>query len=47
MIKLFKNINFKEWLMILICLILVFIQVWLELKMPYYMSKITVLLQGE
>ena len=47
MMKLFKNINFKEWLMILICLILVFIQVWLELKMPDYMSQITVLLQGE
>ena len=47
MIKLFKNINFKEWLMILFCLILVFIQVWLELKMPDYMSQITVLLQGE
>lgn len=47
MIKLFKNINFKEWIMILFCLILVFIQVWLELKMPDYMSQITVLLQGE
>ena len=47
MIKLFKNINFKEWLMILICLILVFIQVWLELKMPDYMSQITVLVQTE
>ena len=47
MIKLFKNINLKEWIMILICLILVFIQVWLELKMPDYMSQITILLQGE
>ena len=47
MIKLFKNINLKEWIMILFCLILVFIQVWLELKMPDYMSQITVLLQGE
>lgn len=47
MMKLFKNINLKEWLMILFCLILVFIQVWLELKMPDYMSQITVLLQGE
>ena len=47
MIKLFKNINFKEWVMIVFCLILVFIQVWLELKMPDYMSQITVLLQGE
>ena len=47
MMKLFKNINLKEWLMILICLILVFIQVWLELKMPDFMSQITVLLQGE
>ena len=47
MMKLFKNINFKEWIMILFCLILVFIQVWLELKMPDYMSQITVLLQGE
>lgn len=47
MIKLFKNINLKEWIMILICLILVFIQVWLELKMPDYMSQITILLQSE
>ncbi|MGN1378821.1 MAG: ABC transporter ATP-binding protein [Bacilli bacterium] len=47
MMKLFKNINIKEWIMIFLCLILVFIQVWLELKMPDYMSQITILLQGE
>ena len=47
MIKLLKNLGKKEWLFAIICLILVFMQVWLELKMPDYMSQITVAVQSE
>ena len=47
MIKLFKNLGSKEWVFVFICLLLVFLQVWLELKMPDYMSEITVLVQTE
>ena len=47
MLKLFKNITKKEWFFSFICLILIIIQVWLELKMPDYMSEITVLVQTE
>ena len=45
MIKLLKNLNKKDWLHSLICALLVIIQVWLELKMPDYMSNITRLVQ--
>ena len=47
MIKLLKNFNKKEWLVIIFCLTLIVGQVWLELKMPDYMSEITVLVQSE
>ena len=47
MIKLLKNLTKKEWILIGISFILIFSQVWLELKMPDYMSKITVLVQSE
>ena len=47
MIKLLKNLTKKEWLLAIICLVLIVIQVWLELKMPDYMSQITVLVQTE
>ena len=47
MIKLLKNLTKKEWLLAIICLVLIIIQVWLELKMPDYMSQITVLVQTE
>lgn len=45
MIKLLKNLNKKEILMIFIVLLLVILQVWLDLKLPDYMSEITVLVQ--
>lgn len=45
MTKLLKNFNKKETLLIVICLLLVLTQVWLELKMPDYMSQITKLVQ--
>ena len=47
MIKLLKNLGKKEWLLALVCLVLIIGQVWLELKMPDYMSEITKLVQTE
>lgn len=47
MFKLFKTLEKKELLMALICFVLIVGQVWLELKMPDYMSEITVLVQTE
>lgn len=45
MIKLIKNLNKKEILFILIAVILIVFQVWLDLKIPDYMSEITKLIQ--
>lgn len=47
MFKLLKNVTKKEWLIVVICFALIVGQVWLELKMPDYMSEITVLVQSE
>lgn len=47
MFKLFKNFGKKDIAVMLICIILIVLQVWLELKMPDYMSEITVLVQTE
>ena len=45
--KLLKNFNKKDWATVLIILGLVIFQVWLDLKMPDYMSAITRLVQTE
>ncbi len=45
--KLFKNLTKKEVIGIILGLILVVFQVWLELTMPDYMSEITRLVQTE
>ena len=47
MIKLIKDFNRKDIILILISIFLIVIQVWLELKMPDYMSNITRLVQTE
>ena len=47
MLKLLKNLTKKEWLYATFCVVLIVGQVWLELKMPDYMSEITVLVQTE
>ena len=47
MLKLFKNFTKKDWLLIVICLMLIVFQVWLDLKLPDYMSEITKLVQTE
>ena len=47
MLKLLKNLTKREWILAFISFILIFAQVQLELKMPDYMSEITVLVQSE
>ena len=47
MLKLLRNLTKKEWLYAIFCVILIVGQVWLELKIPDYMSEITVLVQTE
>ena len=47
MLKLMKNFSIKEWMLMVISFILIFGQVWLELKMPDYMAEITMLVQTE
>ncbi len=45
MIRLFKNLKLKDWLLFLIAVLFIVSQVYLDLKMPDYMSKITTLVQ--
>ena len=47
MLKLIKNLSKKEFIYAIICVILIVLQVWLDLKLPDYMSEITVLVQTE
>ncbi len=47
MFKLFKNLSTKDKIYVVICIVLIVFQVWLELKMPDYMSTITRLVQTE
>ena len=47
MLKLFKYINKKQWLYIGSSILLIVAEVWLELKLPDYMSDITTLVQTE
>ena len=47
MIKLLKNLGKKEAVYTIICVVLIAFQVWLELKIPDYMSNITRLITSE
>lgn len=47
MLKLFKNFNKKDILFIIGCIIMMLFEVWIELKLPDYMSNITKLIQTE
>ena len=47
MLKLLKNMKKEQWLCAILVFILVVAQVWLELKMPDYMSEITKLVQTQ
>lgn len=47
MIRLFKNLKLKDWLLFFVAVLFIVSQVYLDLKMPDYMSKITMLVQME
>ena len=47
MFKLFKNFNKKDIGLIIISIVLIVFQVWLDLKLPDYMSQITRLVQTD
>lgn len=44
MFKLFKKLKWQEWLGVAVTVGLIVLQVWLELKLPTYMKKITALI---
>ena len=47
MIKILKNFTKKDIILIILCIILISFQVFLDLKLPDYMSEITVLVKTE
>ena len=47
MLRLLKKLEKKDWLLILLSTALIVFQVWLDLKLPDYMSQITQLVQTE
>lgn len=47
MLKLFKNLSRKDWLFAGISLVFIVAQVWLDLKIPDFMSEITMLVQTD
>ena len=47
MTKIFKQFNKKDWALIFVVAILIVFQVWLDLKLPDYMSEVTRILQSE
>lgn len=44
MFKMLKNLTWKEWIMAAVSVVFIVAQVWLDLKLPEYMSQITSLL---
>jgi len=47
MIKILKEFSKKEVLLVIICIVLIIVQVWIDLKLPEYMWKITELIETE
>ena len=47
MLKVLKKLTKKDVSFILICIVFIVFQVWLDLKIPDYMSNITTLVQTE
>lgn len=47
MLKLLKSFDKKDYMLVILCVILIVFQVWLDLKLPDYMSEITRLVQSE
>ena len=47
MLKIFKYLKRNEWLLVLVSVVFIVVQVWLDLKLPDYMAEITTLIQTE
>lgn len=47
MTKLLKEFNKKDYFLVFVCTLLIIFQVWLDLRLPDYMSEITKLVQTE
>ncbi len=47
MLKMLREFNKKDWIMLILAFGLIVFQVWLDLKLPDYMSEITRLIQTE
>ena len=47
MVKILKYLKSKDWIFVFISLLFIVGQVWLDLKLPDYMSEITLLIQTE
>ncbi len=45
MFKILRQLKIREWLLIAVCVGLIVLQVWLDLKLPEYMAEITTLVQ--
>ena len=47
MIKIFKHLRTKEWCFVIISVLFIVVQVWLDLRLPEYMTEITELVKTE
>ncbi len=47
MLRIFKNLRLRDWLLLLLGVVLIVAQVWLDLRLPDYMSEITLLVETE
>ena len=47
MLKIFKYLKRNEWLLVLVSIVFIVVQVWLDLKLPDYMAEITTLIQTD
>ena len=45
MLKVLKKMKWHDWCYALICIVFIVVQVWLDMTMPQYMNKITVLIE--
>lgn len=47
MLRVFRGLGVKNWLMMLVCTVFIVLQVWLDLRLPDYMSDITRLVETD
>ena len=47
MIRIFRHLRTKEWCFVIISVLFIVAQVWLDLRLPEYMTEITELIQTE